>query len=91
MTVKAWNEAVAMAKLPTTAAIAKVFEVWEGEFRAHPDRFMTADEIAAAEVLPLSEQRAVYFEAIFKTLPMANSGNPSPPPADVGGLPKKGL
>lgn len=50
------------------AAFAKAFETWEAEFRAHPERFMTEAEIAAAEMLPLAEQRAVYFEAILNTL-----------------------
>jgi hypothetical protein len=49
-------------------AFTRAFEVWETEFRAHPEQFMTADEIAAAAVLDLAEQRAVYFEAILKKL-----------------------
>lgn len=46
----------------------KAFEVWENEFRANPERFMTAEQVAAAAVLPLSEQRAVYFVAILNRL-----------------------
>jgi len=34
------------------------FEVWETDFRAHPEKYMTTADIAAMEVLPLSEQRA---------------------------------
>lgn len=51
-----------------TQAYTKAFEVWENEFRAHPEQFMTAEEIAAAEVLTISERRAVYFDAILRKL-----------------------
>lgn len=61
MTVKSWLEA-------ESGRYAKAFEVWETEFRAHPEDFMTAEEMAATEVLPLSQARAVYFNAILKRL-----------------------
>lgn len=46
----------------------QAFETWETRFRANPGEFMTVEEQAATEVLPLSEQRAVYFEAILTKL-----------------------
>jgi hypothetical protein len=51
-----------------TVAFTKAFEVWETEWRNNPEQFMSADEVAAAELLPLSEQCAVYFEAILNKL-----------------------
>lgn len=51
-----------------SAAFTKAFAVWEAEFRADPAKFMTADEMAATEVLPLSEQRTACFERILNTL-----------------------
>jgi hypothetical protein len=46
----------------------KAFEAWETEFRANPAGFMTTDEMAAVDVLPLSEQRSAYFVAILNKL-----------------------
>jgi hypothetical protein len=47
---------------------AMAFKAWEIDFRAHPEEFITESEVAAMEVLPLSEQRAVCFEAILEKL-----------------------
>lgn len=66
MTAKAWREAEAAGKLERTAVYVQAFETWEREFREHPEQFMTADEMAAAELLPLAQQRAAYFEAIIR-------------------------
>jgi hypothetical protein len=46
----------------------RAFEVWETECRVAPSRFMTPEDMAAIDVLPLSEQRAAYFTAILNTL-----------------------
>lgn len=51
-----------------TVAFTRAFETWENKFRANPEAFMTADEVAAMEVLPLSEQRTACFEAILDKL-----------------------
>ena len=51
-----------------SSAFTKAYEVWETDFRAHPEQFMTAEQTAAMEVLPLSEQRTICFEAILNTL-----------------------
>lgn len=57
-----------MAPSPIHGAFTRAFEAWEYELRTNPTKFMTEAEIAAAAVLPLSEQRAAYFEAILNTL-----------------------
>ena len=49
-------------------AFVRAFEAWENEFRANPEQFMTSEAMAATAVLPLSEQRSVYFEAILQKL-----------------------
>jgi len=54
--------------MSTSAAFTRAFEVWENEFRAHPEQFMTAEAIAATAALTLAEQRTACFEAILKTL-----------------------
>jgi hypothetical protein len=77
MTAKAWREAEAMSKLATTAAYTRAFDTWETRFREHPEQFMTSEEMAAAEVLTLSEQRAAYFEAILKAMAVS-PGNVTP-------------
>lgn len=51
-----------------TAAFTKAFETWETDFRAHPEKYMTAEQLAAAAGLDLAESRAVCFEAILTTL-----------------------
>lgn len=53
---------------PVNSRYAKAFWTWEHEFRMSPEKFMTADEIAASEELPLAEQRAVYFASILRSL-----------------------
>jgi hypothetical protein len=66
-----------------TVPFTKAFEAWENEFRNDPSKFMTSEEAAALEVLPLSERRAAYFEAILNTLSAGNgwAGIGSPPAA----------
>ncbi len=49
-------------------AFVRAFEAWEHDFRANPEKFMTSDQIAALDVLPLSEQRALCFVAILNRL-----------------------
>lgn len=47
--------------------MAKAFEAWENGYRADPQKFMTADEVAAAEVSQLSADRAAYFRELLTT------------------------
>ena len=47
---------------------AAAFETWERQFREHPEEFMSAEDMAACEVLPLSESRARFFVAILNKL-----------------------
>jgi hypothetical protein len=47
--------------------MAKAFEAWENGYRAEPQNFMTADEMAAAEVSQLSADRATYFHELLTT------------------------
>lgn len=58
---------------PTKNAYISAFEMWENEFRADPRAFLTASEMAAMGVLPLSEQRATCFEGILSRV--AGAGN----------------
>lgn len=45
--------------------MAKAFEAWENGYRADPQKFMTADEVATAEVSQLSADRAAYFHELL--------------------------
>lgn len=47
--------------------MAKAFEAWENGYRADPQKFMTAEEVAAAEVSQLSADRAAYFHELLTT------------------------
>jgi hypothetical protein len=47
--------------------MAKAFEAWENGYRAEPQKFMTADEMASAEVSQLSADRAAYFHELLTT------------------------
>jgi hypothetical protein len=47
--------------------MAKAFEAWENGYRADPQKFMTADEVAAGEVSQLSADRAAYFHELLTT------------------------
>ena len=49
------------------AALAAAFEWWETAYRADPATFLTEDEMAAMEVAPLSEQRAIYFAGLLRS------------------------
>lgn len=51
-----------------SALFTAAFEVWENEFRANPERFLTEKQTAAMKVLPLSRQRTVCFEGILNRL-----------------------
>ena len=48
--------------------IAAVFEAWEIAYRANPETFYTADEVAALEVASLSESRAITFAAHLRQI-----------------------
>ena len=50
----------------THAELVAAFDAWENEFRANPDGFYTADEVAALEVASLSESRAIAFTAYLR-------------------------
>ena len=49
-------------------AFVRGFDVWENEFREHPEKFLTVEQMAAMETQTLSEQRATFFEAILDRL-----------------------
>lgn len=51
--------------------MAKAFEAWENGYRAEPQKFMTADEMASAEVSQLSADRAAYFHELLTTAVVA--------------------
>lgn len=51
----------------TIEQTAKAFEAWENGFRADPQKFMTADEVATAEVSQLSADRAAYLHELLIT------------------------
>lgn len=55
------------ASLPTQGQLTQAFEAWENDFRANPEDFLTAVEVAAMKVAPLSEQRAIYFMALLRS------------------------
>jgi hypothetical protein len=48
--------------------LVKAFEAWESEFREHPDRFLTKEDLSALDVQPLSAQRAEFLIAILDRL-----------------------
>jgi hypothetical protein len=48
--------------------LAKAFEAWENGFRANPEEYFTAEEVAAMGVSELSASRAVYFNELLKQL-----------------------
>jgi hypothetical protein len=50
----------------TLESLTQAFADWETNFRANPDNFMTADEVAAMAVAPLAEQSAIYFMALLR-------------------------
>ena len=54
-----------------SATYTAAFEAWENEFCGNPGAFLTEAECAAMDVLPLSEQRTVCFEAILRRLASA--------------------
>lgn len=63
--------AAAASQPITLAALASAFEIWERDFRAAPETFMTAEECAAAAVASLSEGRAIYMAARLRALGFA--------------------
>ena len=52
----------------TREEVKQVFEKWEADFRESPDGFLNAEETAAMEVADLSEQRAIHFMALLRSL-----------------------
>jgi hypothetical protein len=46
-------------------ALAQAFEAWENNYRANPEQFLTAEEIAAEGVSELSASRAAYMYALL--------------------------
>jgi hypothetical protein len=45
---------------------AKAFELWEKELRVDPSKFLTPEEVAAADVSQLSADRAAYFSELLR-------------------------
>lgn len=46
-------------------SLAQAFEAWENNYRANPEHFLTAEEIAAEGVSELSASRAAYMYALL--------------------------
>ena len=55
-----------MARTLTEEQAAKAFELWETRFRAEPQNFLTADEVARLEIADASTSRAIYFLALLR-------------------------
>jgi hypothetical protein len=66
VSAKAYKQAELAAKAPTLADYVAAFEAWETEFREHPEQFMTDEQMAAIDLLPLAEQRTASFTAILE-------------------------
>jgi len=49
------------------------FDTWEKDFREHPENYMTTEEVAAMETLPLAEGRTACFMAILDKLSTGTS------------------
>lgn len=54
------------AQVITQASAAQAFADWETDYRANPETFYTAEEVAAQEVASLSEARAIHFMALLR-------------------------
>lgn len=67
------------------ALFAKAFAIWEDEFRADPSRFMTTEQAAAADLLPLAEARAECLASIIDAVLAGEFGAISD--TSVGGAP----
>ena len=50
----------------TEDQLVEVFDVWEVDYRANPDKFYTPEEVAALETATLSEGRAIAFAAYLR-------------------------
>ena len=47
--------------------LVKAFDIWERDFREHPEKYMTQEKMKAMASLTLSEQRAeVLIELLGK-------------------------
>lgn len=60
----------------TDAQITQIFEDWENDFRANPDTFLTAQEIAAMDSASVAERCTLTFKAYFRqrTVSTAHDG-----------------
>lgn len=50
----------------TLAQSTQAFADWENDYRANPEDFYTAEEVAAMEVASVSEARAIHFMALLR-------------------------
>ena len=51
----------------TLESATKAFEAWETAFRANPEGFYTAEEVASLEVATVSQARAIHFLALLRS------------------------
>ena len=59
-----------MTEQPVTfiGCVAKVFELWETDYRANPDSYLSKEESDAIGVSELSADRAAYFCKLWEDL-----------------------
>lgn len=54
------SESVELSSV-TRAELAQAFEKWEQDFRVHPDKLLSAEEVMFLGVSQVSAERADYF------------------------------
>lgn len=55
-----------MSMLLNRETFKLAFEAWENDYRAHPETFYTAEEVAAMDVADLSEAQAIHMIALLR-------------------------
>ncbi len=63
--IEAIRQEVERIKDQSLTRFAQAFQLWEEAFRADPEKFMTVEETASAEVSQLSADCAAYFVALL--------------------------
>lgn len=63
--IEAIRQEVERIKDENLTRFAKAFQLWEEGYRADPEKFMTPEETASAEVSQLSADRAADFAAFL--------------------------
>ena len=55
----------------TEDQLVEVFDVWEKDFRANPETFLTREECAAMETATLAQRTAITFKAFLRQVQTA--------------------